>query len=276
MASTSELVAKLREKAEKLRGTGGREHNFAKFEEGDNVFRLIEPTSGPLVMFYKRHRGKSPNGNFSAATSLSWLLSEEDTLDAMIEREVIGERDIELMSEYGDPYDILFRELNAIGKAEAFSNAGIGQKRSQMIILMEGDTKFSILDMSVTFGLNILSTIEENPIVTDWEEGIPLKVEATGQKLKRRYGNPVMKLSDQGPVTFNGDPVDPEEVTTPDLYDVMASNCLNYPQKVQFLKRSHRPLMEEAGLDVMDFGISPEDMAESFQYGANVEDDEEE
>ena len=277
MPSTADLVEKLRQKAQNLRGgEGGPRFNYVKMDSGDNVFRVINPTDGPLIQFYKRHRGRAPGGGFSAKVDLTWLISDEECLEAMLEREKISEHDIELITDNGDPYDILWRELNAAGKSDTFRKAGIGQKRSTMVILMEGDDDFGILDMGITFGENIINLLADNPNIVDWDEGMPLKVTATGEGLKRRYGAPVPIMSKQGPVVVDGDPIDPEDIETPNLYDVIAANCLSYPQKVQFLKRSHRPLMEEVGLEITDFGISPEDMAESFQYGANAEEEDDE
>ncbi len=274
-APTSALMDKYRTQLRNLQGSsGGGKFNFIKLKESRNTFRIVEPTNGPLAIFYKRQRGKS-QGKFRTSVDLGWLVSNDDCLEAMLERDKLNDSDVSRVGKYGDPFDVLFQALNAQGRSQSFKEAGIGQKRSVFVVYK--DKAFGILDMGITFGDNILDALDMNPDIISWDQGMDLIVKTTGEGLKTRYSPPMVDINSQGPLdifTLEDD----EEVVTPNLYDVLGSNVMHYPDKVQFLLNSYPNLVDEAGLAVEDFGISMRTITssskESFNFGKNKEEKE--
>lgn len=269
--STSALVDKLRGKLSSLQGAGGSgpRFNYVKLERGSNIFRIVEPSSGPLFLFYKRHRGQV-RGRFRTVADLSWLVSDDDVVEAMLERDKINEKDLELIQRYGDPYSILFKGLQEAGREQSYSDARIGQKRCMMVIHQDGE--FGILDMGITFGESVVDLYASNPSIVSWDNGMSITVKAKGDGLQRKYSQPIPNMGDTGPLEFEIE--DDEEPTTPNLYDVLAGNVMHYVDKVQFLFSSHKNLVALAALDVEDFGVSERELSTSFNYGDNAKDEE--
>jgi hypothetical protein len=138
-----------------------------------------------------------------------------------------------------------------------------------MVICKDGD--FGILDMGITFGGSILDLYSANPSIVSWDNGMSITVKASGEGMQRKYSSPIPNMGDSGELEFEIE--DDEEPTTPNLYDVLATNVLHYPDKVQFLLNSHKNLVTLAALDVEDFGISERELTTSF--GGNEEDEDE-
>lgn len=278
--STSSLVEKYRAKLQTLKGSGGSgtgKYNFVKFEEGKNKFRVVDPSSGPTLIFYKRQRGKV-SGRFRTVLDLRTLVEDEEFLDAMVEREKLTSKDIKFIKKYGEPYDVLYEAMNSVGKAKKYQSAGIGQKRCMMVVFSDGE--FGILDMGIGFGEAILDLLDSNPDITSWQEGMWLSCTKTmGRKWQdTQYGPPIPLMKEVGPLNFE---VETDEPVTPNLYDVLAGNTMNYVDKVNFLFNSHGRLVDECGLDVTDFGLTGKDISvdeededdeedsRSFNYGKN-------
>jgi len=233
--------------AQKVTGSsGGGKFSFFKLDEEKNRFRIVIPPNGPFCLTLKQHRGIR-FGKFGTATDLGWLYNNTKHLDAMKERFSILPEDDKCFNKYGEPYDILFKALQAMGKQDEFTDARIGSKRA--IFVVWANDSFHILETSLTFAQAIETLYEADPDFIDWEDGKEIQVTGKGKKLQRRYSPPVI-VGKPSPIKF-----DPEEHTVPDLYDFLSAKTLGYQKKVKFLFNSHPKLVNLANLSTEDFGV---------------------
>lgn len=271
-ASTSQkaLMDKIRggldQAAKNKQGGGGGKFNFFKMQEGKNRFRIVVPPNGPFCIALKQHRGKR-YGKFATKIDLGWLFNPNNAeyADAMRERFEASKETEKMFRKYGDPFDLLFKALQADKNEEAYKKKGIGQKRVMFVVWAEN--AFHILETSQTIAEAIDELYQEHPDFLDWEKGQDIQIKGTGQKLKRRYGAPML-VGNPEPLE-----VDLELNPVPNLLDVLSMRVCTYEEKVAFLFHSYPDLVNEAGLEASDFGVEEIEEEENSNSGGDEEEE---
>lgn len=227
---------------------GGGKFSFYKMKAAKNKFRVIVPPEGPFCIGLKQHRGKR-FGKFASKIDLGWLVSPKNAqfAQAMKERFGLSKEDEKLIRTYGDPFDLLFKSLQANGKETLYTKRGIGQKR--VLFVVYADDAFHILETSQTIAEALSELAEENPDYLDMgKKGQYVQITGKGEKLRRRYGAPMLVGT---PEAIEVD----DASVIPNLLDVLSMRSCSYLDKVKFLFHSYPDLVNEAGLSASDFGV---------------------
>lgn len=274
--STADLIAQMRQKAESF--GGARETSripYFRMKNGDNIMRIVlHPDYGipDLVTYAKLHNGKSRSGKFYSTVNLSWLINSQELLErVLVQNKRFTPVDVDKVHKYGDPFDIIFKALSAIGKEDLYKKAGIGRHRAYFVVYAEGD--FQIWETSKKIANSVIDLIEEYPQMLDQEEGFPIKIKRTGKGFDTSYSAPMPLLNDAGPIEDVGEM---EDIIFPDPIEVIIRNTLSYNSKVEFACRSHSKLILQAGLDLSDFGVTSDEVKTTLFNGDDEDNIEEE
>jgi hypothetical protein len=230
---------------------------FIKLTSGTSVVRLLPSFNDVLLPYRVRvgNRYNTPDGYFRIAMDLEFVVEDEFLLDAALTNDLITNKDVEMVTQYGDPFNKLAKAIKDFDfEDEEEQKKHLRNVRPRKTYLWnavsrdEGGEQVSVWESSKDLRGKVVALLKTYPELFDPEVGFDIQIIGNGKEgLARRYES-VLPMRDPSPVGFNYVP------QLVDLDEFNLRTVVGYAEKLRILFQQHAELIEMVGLSLSDFG----------------------
>lgn len=230
---------------------------FIKLTSGTSILRLLPSFNEEPLPYRVRvgNRYNTPDGYFRIAMDLQFVLDDEFLLDAALTGDLITNKDVEMVMQYGDPFKTLAKAIKDMEFEDEEEQKkhlrNVNPRKTYLwnaIDRQEGGQQVAVWESSSDLRNKVIALLKTYPELFDAEAGFDIQIMGNGKEgLARRYTT-VLPLRDPSAVGFDY----VSQLTDLDAFNTRT--IIGYAEKLRVLFQQHADLIEMAELSLSDFG----------------------